>query len=115
MFLTVWLKRQEQELQKVRILAQGMLELGQGKESGITGAYKEFLAALLPYTKKEQASKDEEMRQMMRREADKGVIVFKTPSMSGTNPLGDRAKQMLLPDEFRQKLANRKAKRVVDL
>lgn len=111
LFLTVWLKRQEQELQRTRILAQGLLEASPAKESTIGAAYKDYLGALLPYAKKAQDEKDKELTDRMKKEVEKGVLVFKTPSAN--KPLLDRAKQMSLPDEFRQKL--RAKKRVVEL
>jgi hypothetical protein len=108
LFLTVWLRRQEQELQRVRLLAQGLQEIGERKESGVSGVYQDFLSALLPYTKKVQESKDKKMTEAMKHEVTKGVIVIKPPAFA--NPLVTRAKEMRMPDELRQKLAHRKNK-----
>jgi hypothetical protein len=106
--LTVWLRRQEQELQRVRLLAQGLQEISDAKESGVSGVYKDFLLALLPNTKKSQESTDKQMTDAMRREVARGTIIIKPPAFS--NPLVTRAKEMRMPDELRQKLANRKNK-----
>jgi hypothetical protein len=103
--LTVWLRRQEQELQRVRLLAQGLQEISENKESGVSGVYKDYLSALLPYTKKVQEAKDKQMADAMKREVSKGVIVIKPPAFP--NPLASRAKEMRMPDQMRQKLTRK--------
>lgn len=112
LFLTVWLKRQEQELQRTRLMAQGLMDITMAlqRESSISPIFKEFMAALLPHTKKAQLEKDEEVSTRMRREVEKGVITFKAPQES-TRTLVDRAHQLRQPDEFRRKLS--RVKRVV--
>lgn len=103
--------RQETELFRVRVLAQGLMDVGGGVEKDMKATadvYRQFVEAIMPYTVKQRVDTDKRMTDMMKKEAAKGMILFK-PTFA--NPLQDRAKQMQLPDEFRRKLAEARKKR----
>ena len=106
LFLTVWLKRSEAEALKTRIMAQGLIDASEKGSKATADLYVDYINAAMPFLSKTKVSKDEELKRVMQREVGKGAIVFNTPTTP--NPLVQRAKQMSLPDDFRQKLANRK-------
>lgn len=110
LFLTVWLRRQEAEVFKTRVFAQGFVDMSEDGAKSTTEVFKKYVAAALPFMEKSQTDSDRKMKEAMEREVKKGVIVFNAPQ---ANPLVQRAKVMSLPDEFRQRLAERK--RVVEL
>lgn len=111
LFLTVWLKRQEAEVFKTRILAQGIVDLSEEGAKATTDVFKKYVASALPFMEKEQSQTDKKLKEVMEKEVKKGMIVFNAPQ---SNPLVQRVKAMSLPDDFRQKLANRK-KRAVEI
>ena len=112
LFLTVWLRRQEAEVFKTRILAQGFVDLSEDGAKGTSEVFKRYVTAALPFLEKTQSDTDKKLKEAMEREVKKGVLVFNAPT---SNPLVQKAKLMSLPDEFRQKLLNRKGKRVVEI
>lgn len=112
LFLTVWLKRQEAEVFKTRVLAQGFVDTSEDGAKGTSDVFKRYVVAALPFLEKSQTASDTKMKETMEREVKKGVLVFNTPT---SNPLIQRAKTMTLPDEFRQKMLNRKGKRIVEV
>jgi post-segregation antitoxin (ccd killing protein) len=105
LFLTVWLRRSEAEALKTRLLAQGIIDIAQHGSKSAETIYKAYVHTLLPFLAKDVVSKDEELKKVMEREVKKGVIAF---NVSTPNPLMQRAKTMAVPDDFRQKLAQRK-------
>lgn len=105
LFLTVWLRRQEAEVFRTRILAQGIVELSEKGAEKTVEVFKRYISAALPFMEKEQEETDKKLKEVMAREVQKGVIMFNAPL---SNPLVARAKAMSLPDEFRQKLAAHK-------
>lgn len=105
MFLTVWLRRQEAEVFKTRILAQGVVDLSEKGAENTAKVFMKYAEAAMPYTQKQQAATDAKMKEAMAKEVGKGVIYFNAPA---PNVLHQRAKEMTLPDEFRQKLAARR-------
>jgi hypothetical protein len=106
LFLTVWLKRSEAEALRTKILAQGIVDIAERGSKATDDLYRLYLAAAMPFLSKTDSNKDEELKKVMKREVEKGVIAFNAPATP--NPLVQRAKQMSLPDDFREKLANRK-------
>lgn len=69
-------------------------------------AYKSLVDTAFPFASKLRGNTDQEMVTAMKKEATKGVIQF-TP-IATPNPLQTRAKELRLPDDFRQKLQQRK-------
>ena len=105
LFLTVWLRRQELEVRRVQILANGFSDQFRGDNKATTDAFKEFVDAAFPFAAKTRSETDKKMVEAMKKETAKGPILFspvKTPS-----PLIRAAKTMQMPDEFRQKLQQR--------
>lgn len=72
-FLNVWLKRQDIEMQRTRILAQGFLN-----PEGVAGAYEDYKKAIFPFIKTEKVTQDKELMEKMAKEVSKGPILFKT-------------------------------------
>jgi hypothetical protein len=112
LFLTVWLRRQEAEVFKTRIFAQGFVDIDEDGAKGTAEVFKRYVASALPFLEKSQTATDKQMKEAMQREVKKGVIKFSAPT---SNPLVQRAKSMRLPDEFRQKMLNRTGKRIVEV
>ena len=111
LFLHVWLRRQEIEVAKSKILAQGLADVvaaSGGKSENIVSVFKEFTAAIFPFSAKAQTTTDQVLIEKMKKEADKGPIMF---SPINTNVLKAAAKKMSMPDDFRQKLLDAKANR----
>lgn len=90
---------------RTRLLAQGIIDIAEHGSKGADTLFKSYLNLALPFFAKEVGDKDEEMKKAMAREVSKGAIVF---NVTAPNPLAQRAKQMSLPDSFREKLAQRK-------
>ena len=118
LFLTVWLRRKEEQVFATRLLAQGFIDLiqmqpkvDQDSAKATADVFKQYIASAFPYLKKEQVSQDKKLKEAMEREVQRGMIVFNAPT---ANPLVARAKTMALPDEFRKRLAERRGKRIVE-
>jgi hypothetical protein len=87
-------------------MAQGFVDLIAEVKDGknITDIFPKYLEALFPFTKKEQETKDDEMKKMMARQVSKGVLVFNPMDM---NFVKKKVKQMSIPDEWAEKLRAR--------
>jgi hypothetical protein len=107
LYLTVWLRRQEAEVLRTRLLAQGFVDLSEEGAGNTAKVFMKYAAAMMPYSDKQQEATDAKMKEAMAKEVSKGVIYFNAPT---PNPLHQRAKEMSLPDEFRRKLANRRTR-----
>lgn len=106
LFVTVWLRRQEQKVRESALFASGVADLIVRKDSSNTiKAYKELVDAFFPFAAKERTKTDQELIDRMKKEADKGPIIFSIPQTQ--SPLQKAASKMRLPDEFRQKLQQR--------
>jgi len=94
---------------QVRILAQGLSDVaakGEGK-SHVAEIFKEYTESVFPFTKGQQDSKDAEMKAVMKREVEKGMLTFQAHPVSF---LQKKAQTMLdLPDDFKQRLAMKAA------
>jgi hypothetical protein len=104
LFLTIWMRRQEVELQKVRILAQGLAQTAE--DGDIMTIYKSVSEAIFPFLKTYTKSTDQEMIARMKKEVDKGVISFNEVNMS---PLKRRASELGVSDDFKAKMQQRAA------
>lgn len=110
LFLTVWLRRQELEVRKGAMLVSAVGDLIMKESSKhVVEAYKSFVDSAFPFAAKNRGDSDKELVAAMKKEAEKGAITF-TP-VSTPNPLQKVAKQMRLPDDFRQKLQERQQQR----
>lgn len=98
LFLTVWFKRQEAELSKVQILAQG---LASTSHSDLSKQFKAYSEALFPWLATARSQTDEVLVEKMRKEVAKGVISFNEMSMKF---ISERASTMRLPSEFQERL-----------
>jgi hypothetical protein len=111
LFLTVWLKRQEAEVLRTRVLAQGIVDLSEKGAEATADVFKKYAASALPFLAKSQGDTDKKMKEAMEKEVKKGVIVFNAPQ---SNPLQQRAKAIRMDAETREKLATR-GKRIVEV
>ena len=103
MFLHVWLKRQEQRVAELRVLAQGM-----ANRDHISKAFQDYIETIYPFAKDTRAVADKKMMETVEREVSRGAITF-TPIQN--NILRDAAKKYVMSDENVQKLRNAAEKR----
>lgn len=97
-------------MKKGAILAAAVGDLIMKESSKHTvAAYKAFVDSAFPFAAKTRVDSDKELVAQMRKEAEKGPIQF-TP-IATPSPLQKTAKQMRLPDEFRQKLQQKARRR----
>lgn len=99
LFLHVWLRRQEIEVNKIKVLAQGFAS---GAEH-VSASFKEFINSVFPFQKGSQKVEDKKLLEAMRKEVARGPLTF-TPVE--TNMLKQRAATMAMPDAFRKKLTD---------
>lgn len=109
MFLTIWLRRQEADLARVRMIAVG-LSANVQDASSINDAFQTVVSLVLPFLKQSKKDTDEKLIAAMNKEVAKGPIFF---SPAQTSPLRARAAQMRMqvPEDFRDRMANRRARR----
>jgi len=103
LFLHVWLKRQEQRVAELRVLAQGM-----ANRDHISKAFQDYIETIYPFAKDTRAVADKKMMETVEREVSRGAITF-TPIQN--NILRDAAKKYVMSDENVQKLRNAAEKR----
>jgi hypothetical protein len=101
LFLTIWLKRQESELLKVRMLAEG------SPNEHVSKTFSQIQETIFPFLKGAKSKNDEQQIAIMKKEVEKGVITFDALNL---NPLRQRAANLRLPDDFRDKLKKRTTK-----
>jgi hypothetical protein len=107
--LTVWLRRQEADVLEKRIVAQGLADLAAAGNisSNLNEIFKLLLSSKFPWMKTEERKKEAAMAEMVRRQADQGIITFSPMDMDF---LKKKAETMRLPDEWAQKLRDRNKK-----
>lgn len=103
MFLHVWLKRQEQRVAEVRVLAQG---LANSEHLGKT--FQDFIETIYPFAKDTRTASDKKLMETVEREVAKGAIKF-TPIQN--NILRDAVKKYTMSDEDIQRLRSSAEKR----
>jgi hypothetical protein len=103
MFLHVWLKRQEIEIAKTRILAQGLADA-----SHVGKAFSDYQTKVLPFMKQAQAAGDAELKKAMDKEVAKGAISFQQVK---ENFFKRRATELSMPDSYRARLRDSVAAR----
>lgn len=95
----VWIRRQEIEIEKTRVLAQGLLN-----PEGVQETFKTYIETVLPFYKISRRKEDEKMVAAMKKEMKKGRIEFTLANE--TNILKKKAKELQAPDEYKQQLIN---------
>jgi hypothetical protein len=75
-----------------------------GKEN-VSEIFKTYISAMFPYLRHDQVDKDAEIKEAVKKEAAKGVIMFK-PAQDTF--LQKKARTMGLDDDFKQKLADKR-------
>jgi uncharacterized protein YoaH (UPF0181 family) len=103
LFLSVWLRRQEFELAKWKLMAQGF-----ANGNAVAGPFRELIVALFPFQKGLQQQQDKELVERMQKEIAKGALMI-TPIIA--DPFRERAKKLALPDETMKKLRDAQAAR----
>lgn len=108
LFLHVWLKREEQKIKHAQVMAQGLADIAssQGAKTSIPERFREYMVAVLPYMEKEMTSKDDQMKEALKKMSEIGSIPFEPLTNS---PLGVAAKRLSRPDSF-EKSMTQKAK-----
>jgi hypothetical protein len=92
------------------MLAQGLSDIvaaSDGKTDAIQSVFQKYLDAVLPFTKTQTSSKDEEMKKVMEKEVNKGMLTFEPLP----NLLAKKAKTMAVPDEWASAMRARVAKK----
>jgi len=103
LFLHVWLKREEQKVASLRVLAQGM-----ANREHISKAFQEYINTVYPFAKDVTKDSDKKMMETMQREVAKGAITF-TPLQN--NILRDAAKKYTMSDDSLKKIRDAASKR----
>lgn len=108
LFLTVWLRRQEQRVQEQRILAQGLTDLIQAvrevkDEPHIQEVFQKYIESVFPFLVKEEEEKRKRIKETLTKEAE-GIITFRP---AGENFVRRQAKVMQMDDEWARKLRER--------
>ena len=101
MFLTVWLRRQEIDYHRTRVLVTGLADVIAQKNDNTVKAFDEYREALFPFVTKAKGAKDRELTAMMTKEVEKGSVTFSAVS---DRPIREAAARYQMPDEFREKL-----------
>jgi hypothetical protein len=107
LFITVWLRRQEMEVNRTRAMVLAMMEItvkaDNTKASG--EAFKAFVESAFPFSIKHRGDVDKKMVEAMHKERVKGPILFTPQAMS--NPLARIGKTVRVDEEFKKKLQDR--------
>lgn len=103
MFLHVWLKRQEQRVAEVRVLAQGL-----ANAEHVGKAFQEYINTVYPFAVEVKSESDKKMMEAVEKEVAKGAITF-TPIQNDI--LRNAAKKYSMSDEDLQKLRGTANKR----
>jgi hypothetical protein len=106
LFLSIWLRRQEAEVLKTRLLAQGLADMA-GGSSNVISIFSSYLDAVLPFAKGQKQDTDKKMVAALKKEVAKGALVF---SPASTDVLKKKAKTMRVPDDFAVKMQQRRLK-----
>lgn len=107
LLLTVWLRRQEIELAKVRVFASGFSDHFAKDNKGTVDAYKEFVSSIFPFTAKQRVESDKKLVEAMQQEAQRGVLHFSAATLK---PIQKAAKNYSVPEEFKAKMRDSKSR-----
>jgi hypothetical protein len=109
LFLHVWLRRQAIEIDRTKLMAQGLAN--KDNVEFVVKAFDSYVSDMLPYMKDHKQKTDKEMITALKKEVALGRVEFKVLDDPKNNLLKNRAIQMSAPDEYRAKLAAGVAKR----
>lgn len=96
MLLTVWLKRQDIQLNQTRAL---VVAAAQGK---VEEAFNGYLKALYPWFEAQTDNTQKKLVDVMQKWTAQGPVHFRP--VSSANPLRNKMKEFTVSDEFREKL-----------
>lgn len=104
----VWLRRQEIEVNKVRVFAQGFADLVtamQGSAEPTQKVFKAFVQSMFPFMEMVKGKDDKDLIETMKREIAKGPLEF-TPRQ--TKLKRPQAKTVEVAEDFKRRLAQKK-------
>lgn len=106
LFLSVWLRRQEIEIHRERVLAQGLADVvgALGAKSSVIDAFTKYVDTVFPFNKQVKTDMDTKMKEVMERQVKKGALTFTPIAMDF---LKKKTKTLSLPDDFQRKLRQR--------
>lgn len=108
-FLGVWLRHQEIEANKIRVMAQGFADsVGGSSVKGTAEAFRAVMEGMFPFVGKVKESSDKELLKKMSEEVDKGPLFFSPVVMKS---LRNAVSKVTVSDDFKQKLQGRIKKR----
>lgn len=96
----------ESEIHRTRMLYIGLAGMAPSTAQESYKAFRDYMDAYLPFSKNVRSVADDKMREMIKKEADKGVIQFSQMP----NPLKERAASMRKLDAETKKVYTRKGK-----
>lgn len=108
LLLTVWLRRQEIELAKSRILMAGFSDRFSDSNKATIDAYKDYIGSIFPFAARHQEEEDQKLIENVRKAAESGVLHF---SVATLKPLQKAGKNFTVPDDFKERLRNKRNKK----
>ena len=97
-------------MKQTLLVAEGLADMiaASGGTTKLPAKFKEFVESVFPFMEKEDASTDAQLKEVMRKEAEKGPIQFTATPL---NAFKNTAKKLGMPDDFKKKLQAKAAKR----
>lgn len=87
------------------IITQGLSDITPSTvESSLSTKFKDFVDTVYPFMVPERAAKDNQMKEMMKKEVAKGPISF---TQTDQNMFKSVVKRLSVPDDFRKKLMDK--------
>jgi hypothetical protein len=108
-FLHVWLKRQALEVEKVKLVAHGLVNKDNAEH--LVAAYEGVIEKLFPFLAGTKKVTDDKMKEALKQEVAQGKIPFRVLESPGASLLKKRAQKISAPDELLEKLAEGVKKR----
>ena len=107
--MAVWLRRQEIDILKTRLVAQGLSDIasGVGVQSTVGKNFEEIIHTVFPFAKTSKKDTDATMVVALKKEVAKGALTFAT---STTDVLKKKVKSMRVPDDFSVKMQQARMK-----
>jgi hypothetical protein len=105
----VWLRHQEIEANKIRVLAQGFSDSVVGTSTKATAeAFRAVMEGMFPFIGKVKETGDKQLIDKMTQEVGKGPLFFSPIVMK---PLRSAVQKVTVDDDFKQKLQKRVKRR----
>lgn len=95
----------ESEVHRTRMVYVGLSGVNPSIAKEVYAAYKDFMDAFMPFSKNVRSMNEDKMREIMRRETEKGAIHFNVH-----NPLKNTASKLRKLDPDTKKVYSRKGK-----